>query len=245
MSISNQVSAESSLDLINIRNNFYFHSYRGIIVANILVVVLLGLIIGFFKYQKNLTSGPRYFPTTADGSMIDMPPLNVNHLKLSKLLVDNKGFLIDQPKINVNTLSQDRDNALVLYWTKKAVFKMFDYDYVNYRSTLEELRNYFVPGGHELFMKALNESKNMESIKASKRVVRASIVEEPVVKRIGLMSNRYAWQIFLPVDIYYENITDEPLIQKIIAKMWVVRVSTLQSPFFGLAIVIINLEPRS
>ena len=245
MSTSLPTKIQSGLELINIRNNFYFQQYREMIIANILAIILLGLVVGFFKYQKHLTSGTRYFPTTADGILIEMPPLDVNHLKLSKLLTDNKGFLLDQPKINVNTLGQDRDNALILYWVKKVILKMFDYDYINYRSTLEELRNYFVPGGHEWFMKALTESKNMESIKASKRVVRANIVGEPVLKKAGLISNRYGWQIFVPVDIYYENITDEPLIQKITAKMWVVRVSTLQSPFFGLAIVIINLEPRS
>ena len=236
---------ESSLDLVNIRNNFYFQSYRKIIIGNFLIIVLLISVIGFFKYQQLLSSGSVYFPTTADGVIIDMPPLNINHLKLSNLLTDNKGFLIDQPKINVNTLSKDKDNALVLYWVKKIVFKMFDYDYVNYRNSLEELRNYFVPGGHELFMKALSESKNMESIKASRRVVRANIVSEPVIKKVGLLKERYVWQVFVPVDIYYENITDEPLIQKITAKMWVMRVSTLQSPFFGLAVVIVNLETRN
>jgi len=214
------------------------------IAANILVILLLGLVIGFFKYQKNVTSGSRYFPTTADGVLIDMPPLNVNHLKLSKLLTDNKGFLIDQPKINVNTLGTDRDNALILYWTKKIVLKMFDYDYINYRRTLQDLRNYFAPGTHELFMKALNDSKNLESIKASKRVVRADIVGDAVVKKFGLIDNRYAWQIFIPVDIFYENITDEPLTEKLIAKIWVMRTNTLQSPFFGLSVIYVNLAPR-
>ena len=121
---------------------------------------------------------------------------------------------------------------------------MFDYDYINYRRTLQDLRNYFASGAHELFMKALFESKNLESIKDGMRVVRANIVSEPVLKKVGVVNNRYAWQIFVPVDIFYENITDEPLIQKVTAKLWVLRVSTLQSPFFGLSIVVVNLEPR-
>lgn len=243
--MSEAITTQNSLDLINIRNNFYFKSYRSIIAANILVMLLLGLIIGFFEYQKKTTSGSKYFPTTVDGILIDMPPLNVNHLKLSKLLTDNKGFLIDQPKININDLSKDQDNALVLYWAKKVTLKMFDYDYINYRRALEELRNYFTTGGHELFMKALADSKNMETIKASQRVVRAEIVGEPTLKRIGLISNKYAWQVFVPVDIFYENVTDEPLIQKIIAKMWIIRTNTLRSPFFGLSVVVVNLEPRN
>lgn len=239
------VETQNSLDLVNIRNNFYFHSYRNIIAANFLVMLLLVLIIGFYQYQKKLSSGSRYFPTTADGIIIDMQPLNINHLKLNKLLVNNKGFLIEQPKININTLGTDQDNGLVLYWAKKVALKMFDYDYINYRSALEELRNYFAPGGHDLFMKALVESKNMESIKASQRVLKASLVGDAIVKRVGILNERYAWQIFVPMDIVYENITDEPLIQKITAKMWIVRTSTLKCPFFALSVVVVNLEPRN
>ena len=241
-SLDNKI--ESGLDIINVRNSFYFHNYRSIIAANCLAITLLALVISFYYYQQKATSGSRYFPTTPDGILIDMPPLNVNHLKLSGLLTDNQGFLIDQPKINVNTLDQDGNNALVLYWVKQVVLTMFDYDYINYRRTLQDLRNYFASGAHELFMKALFESKNLESIKDGMRVVRANIVSEPVLKKVGVVNNRYAWQIFVPVDILYENITDEPLIQKVTAKLWVLRVSTLQSPFFGLSIVVVNLEPR-
>lgn len=238
------VEIQNSLDLVNIRNNFYFSSYRKIIAANILVILLWVFIVGFYEYQKNLTSGSKYFPTTSDGLIIDMPPLNINHLKLNQLLVDNKGFLIDQPKININTLGPDQDNGLIIYWAKQLVLKMFDYDYINYRSALEELRNYFAPGGHELFMKALTDSKNMESIKSSKRVLRATLAGDAIVKRVGILNDKYAWQIFVPVDIVYENITDPILTQKIIAKMWIIRTSTLKCPFFGLSVVVVNLEPR-
>jgi hypothetical protein len=199
---------------------------------------------GFFHYQKKITSGSRYFPTTPDGILIDMPPLNVHHLKLKNLLVDNRGFLIDYPKINIKELKHNDNNAIVKYWVKNVVLAMFDYDYINYRRTLQDLRNYFTPGAHEKFIRALEQSKNLQTIKDSKRVVRAQIVGEPEIKTEGVASGRYAWQIFIPVDIYYENVTDEPLIQKVIAKLWVLRVSTIQSPFFGLSAFVVNLEPR-
>jgi hypothetical protein len=236
---------ESSLDLVNVRNNFYFHNYRLMILANIFAIILIALIAGFFYYQHRITSGSRYFPATPDGVLIDMPPLNVNHLKLQKLLTDNQGFLIDQPKININSLGADQDNALVIYWVKQVVLAMFDYDYINYRRTLQDLRNYFAPGAHGLFIKALYQSKNLETIKNGMRTVRASIISEPVIKKVGIVNNHYAWQIFVPIDVYYENITDEPLIQKVTAKLWIVRTSTLQCPFFGLSVILINLEPRA
>lgn len=235
---------ESGLDLVNVRNNFYFHNYRAVILANVLAIVLLSLVVGFFYYQHKVTSGSRYFPTTPDGILIDMPPLNINHLKLKNLLTDNQGFLIDQPKININTLGPDHDNALIIYWVKQVIITMFDYDYINYRRTLQDLRNYFAPGAHAVFLKALYASKNLETIKSGMRVVRASIISEPIIKKVGIVSDRYAWQVFVPVDIYYENITDEPLIQKMTAKLWILRTSTLQSPFFGLSIIVVNLEPR-
>ena len=150
-----------------------------------------------------------------------------------------------QPKINVRDLGSDLDNGLIMYWVKQVIIAMFDYDYINYRRTLQDLRNYFAPGAHGLFIKALYESKNLETIKSGMRVVRAVIVNEPELKKTGIVSDRYAWQIFVPVDIYYENVTDEPLIQKVTAKLWVLRTSTLLCPFFGLSIVVVNLEPRN
>ena len=236
---------ESGLDLVNVRNNFYFRNYRLIILSNFLAIILTMLLIGFFYYQHKITSGSRYFPTTPDGVLIDTPPLNINHLRLKNLLTDNQGFLIDQPKINVRDLGSDLDNGLIMYWVKQVIIAMFDYDYINYRRTLQDLRNYFAPGAHGLFIKALYESKNLETIKSGMRVVRAVIVNEPELKKTGIVSDRYAWQIFVPVDIYYENVTDEPLIQKVTAKLWVLRTSTLLCPFFGLSIVVVNLEPRN
>lgn len=232
------------LDIINIRNNFYLDNYRHILLSIILVVILLCMVIGFYFYQQKSTSGARYFPTSPEGVLIEMPPLNINHLKLNGLLTDNRGFLIEQPKINVKELSADQDNALVIYWVKNVINSMFDYDYINYRRTLQDLRNYFAPGAHESFIKALEQSKNLETINNTKRTVRSEIVAEPIVKKTGILNNRYIWNVHVPVDIYYENLMDEPLIQKLTAKLWILRVTTLQSPFFGLSIVVINLEPR-
>ena len=242
--IINEKESLNSLDLVNIRNSFYLENYRKMLLSIFLSFILMGLLIGFYFYQQQSTSGSRYFPTSPDGVLIEMPPLNVNHLKLSNLLTDNKGYLIDQPKININDLSKDQDNALVIYWVKKVIEIMFDYDYINYRRTLQDLRNYFAPGAHESFLQALDASKNLETIKNDYRIVRAEIIEEPEVKQTGVTSGRYAWNLHVPLNIYYENITNEPLIQKVLAKLWVVRIPALLSPFFGLSIVVVNLEPR-
>jgi intracellular multiplication protein IcmL len=236
---------ESSLNLVNIRNVFYLRVYRHIILANLLAVILIFLLVGFFYYQHKIVGGSRYFATTPDGVLIEIPPLNVNHLKIKNLLVDNKGFLIEQPKINIKDLGQDLDNGLVIYWVKEVIAKMFNYDYINYRRALQELRNYFAPGAHSSFIKALYESKNLETIKNDMRITRATIVKEPTIKMVGINNNRYVWNIFVPTDIYYENISDEPIIQKVTAKLWVMRTSTLISPFFGLSVAVVNLEPRN
>lgn len=242
---NNSNELQNALNLISVRNDFYLRNYRLLIISNLLAIILICLLIGFAYYQLKSTSGSRYFPSTSSGVLLDMPPLNVNHLKLSNLLTDNKGFLLDQSNINIKDLNtEDPNNALVLYWVKQAIYAMHDYDYINYRRTLQDLRNYFAPGAHEAFLQALDISKNLETIKNNMCTVRVEIINEPVVKTSGIASGRYAWQIFVPIDIYFENIKDPPLIQKVLAKVWVVRVSTLQSPFFGLSIVLFNLEPR-
>lgn len=227
-----------------IRNSFYYRSYRRIIIANILVIILLAAIITFARYHEKTIKRSKYFPTTEDGVLIELPPLDKNHLHINNFLVDNKGFLLDQPKINIDELGNDLEHGLVLYWAKQTIIKIFDYDYLNYRRALQDMRNYFVAGGHQLYLEALNESKNLEAVIAGKRVVHANVVGEATVIKTSIINNSYAWQISIPINIFYENITDDVLLQKVIAKIWVTRTSTLQSPFFGLSIARINLDPR-
>ncbi len=235
-----------SLVLVIFRNKFYKKIYYTTITAITLAILLVVLVNQFKQYQDKHKDQIIYFPTTDDGMPINMPSTDINHLKLDSMLVDGNGYLLEQPTINLSELDlTDKDNALILYWSKKVIRLMFDYDYLNYRKGLQEIRNYFAPGGHKLYMKALKESKNLETVKAGKRIVYAKIIDNPKVVRLATISDHYAWQVRVPIKVYYENIKNDPLVQNVIADMWIMRVSTLQSPFFGLSVIRINLETNN
>lgn len=232
---------KQGLELVVIRNNFYKKNYRSASINFMLLLIGILLFISYIYFMHISTVYARYFPTNPAGKYIKMPPLNVNHLDLNLLKFAPDGTLIEYPEINLNDLSGDPSTALIAYWAKKAVIALYDYDYINYRQALQNVRDYFTLNGHSEFLVALNFSRNLEAVRNNAQVVSARIMGEPVIQE-GFLGETKAWQVEFPVDVIYENISDRPLVQKVIARLVIVRETTLRSPFFGLAIEKINLK---
>lgn len=233
-------------ELVIIRNDFYARSYAKIrsIVALLLLISIL--LIGFVLYQNRAVElAPKYIPTTPDGQLIISPNVAENHLLLSKQKVNADGYIVGmpQPVVPYAELQADGENALVLYWAKQSIESMFDYDYVHYRNVIEQARMYFTAQGHENFIQALIDSKNLETVKARSAVV-IPLVTGPV-KLIStyMYYDHFAWEVEVPLRLTYESASNPiPIIQNLKAKLSIARVSTLRLPFYGLSIYKLNFE---
>lgn len=234
-------------ELIFSRNEFYIRSYEQIKLIVVVLLLMCCLLIGFCLHQTNvLQPMPKYFPTTPDGKLIYDPPINENQLLLSKQKVfPGSGVIVGMPE-PVRTYSQleaDGENALVLYWAYLAASEMFDYDYVHYRSVIQEASKYFTPLGHRNFIEALIASKNLETVKARSAVVIPEITGNIQLLGTRMVEGHYVWDIQVPVQLTYASAQyPEPIIQKLLAKMSIARVSVLVSPFYGLSIFRLNFE---
>lgn len=238
--------ANDSIEIIRERNEFYQRSYHkilSIIGLSILVLCLLG---GFIKLKISSQLLPRYFPTTPDGKVINSPPLTENHLLLSNYKFNEQDELIDWPEVQKKFLDlsaeDSNENAIVLFWAKKAVVGMFDFDFINYRNTLLNLRDYFTAQGYERFLSAFKASKNLDAVKDGQRVAYAVISGPAKVTDSSLLNNRKVWQVEMPVLVTYECPNEEPLKQNLHAIVKITRVSTLRNRFYGLAIYQINFK---
>jgi hypothetical protein len=235
-----------TVELILIRNAFYARSYKR--VKALLTVLLLITIIttGFVIWISRAAAlSPKYFPTTPDGRLIVSPPLAENHLLLSKLAVSPTGVIygMPQPTKSFYELQQYGEEALILYWTELAVLYMFDYDYVHYRTVIENARQYFTPQGHDNFIQGLIESKNLETVKARSAVVVPELAGPVKLLGTQMFEGHFTWDLEAPVKLTYESVADpEPIVQNLRAKISVARVSTLLSPFYGLNIYKLNFE---
>lgn len=234
-------------ELVLVRNEFYARSYDQIKQIVLLLLLISALLIGFLVHQKNsLAPKPRYLPTTPDGKLIFNPPVNQNHLILSKQTVNpDTGVIVGMPAPTqkYSDLEQFGDNALVLYWAYLAVSEMFDYDFVHYRSVIQEASKFFTPQGHQNFIDALISSKNLETVKVRNAVVIPKITGPIELLNTFLVEGHFAWELRVPIQLTYASATDQkPLVQQLVAKMSIGRVSTLTSPFYGLSIYRLNFE---
>ena len=234
-------------ELIFSRNEFYVRSYDQIKLIVFLLLLICALLIGFCIHQnKVLIPMPKYFPTTPDGQLIYDPPIGENHLLLSKQKVSSTtGLIIGMPEPTkpYSQLEPDGENALVLYWAYLAVDQMFNYDYVHYRSVIQEVSKYFTPLGHQNFIQALIDSKNLETVRARSAVVIPQIIGNVELLGTRMVEGHYVWDIQAAVNLTYASAKyPEPLVQKLLAKMSIARVSTLLSPFYGLSIFRLNFQ---
>lgn len=206
---------EHSIEAVIARNEFYHKNYKRMLFVNLFLFMLLIAMIAFGVYQRSLHPVPKYFPTTPDGRLISMPPVNIPH-------------------VNDERLKE---------WSVDALLAIQSLDYVTYRRSLQEIRQYFTSKGHRRYLDAFGKSNNLTAIKTNSQVVSAEIEGEPNIIKRGVFRGHYAWKLTVPCRVYYENSANNNLSQGILATITVLRVSVLEHPS-GLAINDIVLEAR-
>lgn len=234
-------------ELVIVRNEFYSRSYQQIKHIVLVLLLITILLIGYYIHLKNvLKPMPRYFPTTPDGRLIYSPPYDINHLLLSEQTVNpDTGIIVGMPEPTqkFSDLQPYGENALVLYWAYVAVTEMFDLDFVHYKSVIQEASKFFTAKGHVSFIEALIASKNIETVIARRAVVIPKVTGAIQLIDTFMAEGHYAWHIKVPLQLTYTSAgLKVPIVQQLVANMFIGRVSTLRSPFYGLNIYQLYFE---
>jgi intracellular multiplication protein IcmL len=199
---ANPKTAQSnSLEMVAARNYFYRDNYYRMMTICLSMLILGFGLAGFIYFQHLSRPAPKYFATTTEGALIELIPL-------------------DQPNLSTNTLLQ---------WATQAATSSYTYNFVNYREAFQQARNYFTPEGYKNYLKAIDESRNLEAVKEKKLVVSSVPTGVPIVVNEGRIAGRYAWQVEMPMLISYQSAT-EVIRQNIMLTMLIVRIPTLDSP---------------
>jgi hypothetical protein len=230
-----------SLEAVVERNVWYAERYCQavcIFFISLLSMLILG---AFLLRQWEQREKTLYFPTTPDGKIIVSPPLDVNHLRLSRFVFNEDGSLDAWPEINKKDLDltqEDSDeHAIIAFWSKKAVTAMFNYDYTNYVDFMHNVREYFLLRGYNKFIDALRASNNLIAVKNGSRVAWANIVRQPKVVESVIKDGRLTWTIDMGISVTYEGLrADDLLRQNLTVTMRIVRVPVLKSLFYGLGV---------
>ncbi|MGE3318734.1 MAG: DotI/IcmL family type IV secretion protein [Candidatus Berkiella sp.] len=98
--------------------------------------------------------------------------------------------------------------ADVLSWSTESTLEIYNYDYLNYQYILKKIKPLFTAAGYESYLKALEDSKNLELVKTKKLFVSAVPTGEPFISKEGMSEEGvYKWEVQMPLMVTYKNNT--------------------------------------
>lgn len=193
--------AEGALERVRLRNNFYRDNYRRVLLVLLLMAIVNVALIGFVTYQVVQRPEPKFFATTANGTLIPIQPL-------------------DKPMVSAAALRQ---------WANRAAVRAYTYDFVHYRGQLEVASEYFTPTGWRSFERSLMSSRNLKTVISKKLVVGAVATGAPVILDQMVIHGRYAWKVSMPLLVTYQSASMRTQ-QSLIVNMVITRVPTIDYP---------------
>lgn len=192
--------ADDGLETVTMRTDFYRDSYRKIMGALLLAILVIAVMASVLIYIVTHPPAPKYFATSIDGRISPLIPL-------------------DQPNLSTSALLQ---------WANTAAVAAYTYNFVNYREALQAASEYFTPDGWSSFLSALQGSNNLNALITKKLIVSAVATGAPVVLQQGLLSGTYAWKVQMPMLVTYQSASQFSQ-QSVTVTMLIERISTLSS----------------
>lgn len=193
--------SDDALTKITLRNTFYRDGQHKLIAVFLVSVIANIMLAALLIYIITHPPTPKYFATSSSGRITPL-------------------FALNEPNTS--------DNAVV-QWSSVATMAAYSYNFVNYRTELEAASGFFTGAGWDQFMAALRDSNNLDAVKSKKLVVSAVVTGAPVILKKGLLSDRYAWRIQMPLLVTYQS-ASEFTQQNLNVTLLVTRIDTLNSP---------------
>ena len=122
----------------------------------------------------------------------------------------------------------------LIQWVSEVLPSVFTYDFVSYSKQLQDAGQYFTANGWKKFLDQVNVYANYDNIQTSKQFVSAGADGAPFVINQGLLNDRYAWWVQIPLNIRYITV-NRSASQPLVVQVLVVRVSTLNN-LYGVGI---------
>jgi intracellular multiplication protein IcmL len=193
--------AEDALTAVTLRNNFYRDGQRKMILILLVSMLANFLLAAMLIYMITHPPAPKYFATSINGRITPLFPLN----------------------------EPNQSDSAVLQWANQAAIAAFTYNFVNYRTELQASSGFFTSDGWDQFLTALQQSNNLDAVKAKKLIVSAVATRAPIILQKGILNGRYAWRVQMPILVTYQSASEFSQ-QNNVVTMLITRVSTLNSP---------------
>ncbi len=193
--------AEDALTAVTLRNNFYRDGQRKLMLVLLVSMVANLMLVSVLIYIVTHPPAPKYFATSINGRITPL-------------------FALNEP---------NQSDSAVLQWANQAAIAAFTYNFVNYRTELQAASGFFTADGWTQFLNALQESNNLDAVKAKKLVVSSVATRAPIILQKGILNGSYSWRVQMPVLVTYQSASEFSQ-QNNVVTMLITRVSTLNSP---------------
>lgn len=193
--------AEDALTVVALRNKFYKDSQRRVIFALLIAIVVNFVLGSMLVYIITHPPAPKYFATSINGRITPL-------------------YALSEP---------NQSDSAVLQWANQAAIASFTYNFVNYRDELQASSGFFTAEGWDQFLNALQQSNNLDAVKAKKLIVSAVATRAPIILQKGILNGNYSWRVQMPILVTYQS-ASEFTQQNNVVTMLITRVSTLNSP---------------
>lgn len=192
---------QDALSAVAMRNDFYRDGQRKTLLALLFSIVINFVMASLLIYMITHPPEPKYFATSINGRITPLYPL-------------------DEP---------NQSDSAVLQWANQAAIAAFTYNFVNYRDELQASSGFFTADGWTQFLNALQQSNNLDAVKAKKLIVSAVATRAPIILQKGLLNGVYSWRVQMPILVTYQSASEFSQ-QNNVVTMLITRVSTLNSP---------------
>ena len=193
--------AEDALTAVTLRNNFYRDGQRKTMLALLVSMIVNFIMASLLVYLLTNPPPPKYFATSINGRITPLFPLN----------------------------EPNQSDSAVLQWANQAAIASFTYNFVNFRDELQASSGFFTAEGWTQFLNALQQSNNLDAVKAKKLIVSAVATRAPIILQKGLLNGIYSWRVQMPILVTYQSASEFSQ-QNNVVTMLITRVSTLNSP---------------
>lgn len=221
MKITRTTDSEDALKLIHTRNDFYKKKFFFALIIYSLAVMAILILLNVVIYLVRHQPGPLYFVTDTVGHFVQDIPRQLPNMS----------------------------NEEVGKWTVGAIENAFSYDFMNYRSQLQESQKYFTDYGWQNYMQGLKTTNNLLALTQRKYVIIAKVVSPPKLLSEGLVGGARAWkfQLTLLVTYLYPPFDEQAKFSNPISLTVVVQRQSILTSYKGLGIIqiIANLYNQS
>jgi intracellular multiplication protein IcmL len=168
-----QSAFSGALEAILQRDAFYYENYRKNMLYFFILLVIIAMLIALNILFYRNKPHPIYFATTASGEILPLTPVTEKNIT----------------------------DAELIPWVTEALETCYNYNFVNYRQALQNSRPYFTVKGHENFLRAIQQSLNLNRIKKEKLLFSAVISDVVIEDQGHLPSGTYYWDVSVPMKV--------------------------------------------